>query len=116
MCYEFGDAPTIGSNRAAQWKQIIGSTKATWRREEEDILKVDRQPTHNITWLSIKQIVCTSTWEWEGENFIKSLEEYNKNFLHLTLRRLQAFHGCQEQRTLVTKLLSRISHLDEIRP
>jgi len=32
----------------------------------------------------IKQIVCTSTRE--ARNFIKTLGEYNKNYLHLTMR------------------------------
>ena len=63
----------------------------------------------------IKQIVCTSTGEW-GRNFIKILREYNKNYLHLTLRILQALNGRQEQRTIVAKVLSRISHLDEFHP
>ena len=47
---------------------------------------------------------------------IKTLKEYNKNYLHLTLRRLQALDGRQEQQTLVAKLLSRISYLDELHP
>jgi len=58
--------------------------------------------------------VCTFTGE-EG-NFIKTLGEYIKNYLHLTLRKLQALDGWQEQRTLIVKLLSRISHLDELHP
>ena len=33
----------------------------------------------------IKQIVCTSTGEGE-RNFIRTLGEYNKNYLHLTVR------------------------------
>ena len=50
----------------------------------------------------------------KGRNFIKTSEEYNKNYLYLTLRRLQALDGRQELWTLVAKLLSRISHLDEL--
>ena len=61
----------------------------------------------------IKQIVCTSTGEGR-RNFIKILVEYNKNYLHLTLRRLQALDGYSE--TLVAKLLSRISYLNELHP
>jgi len=56
----------------------------------------------------IKQIVCASTGEGR-RNLIKTLGEYNKNYLHLMLRRLQALDCRQEQRTLVAKLLSRIS-------
>ena len=61
----------------------------------------------------IKQIVCTSTGEG-GRNFIKIFGEYNKSYLHLTLRRLQTLDGRQEQRTFVAKILLRISHLDEL--
>jgi len=63
----------------------------------------------------IKHIMRTSTGE-RGRNYIKTLGEYNKNYLHLMLKRLQVHDGRQEQRTLVAKLLSRISHLDELHP
>jgi len=36
---KFGDAPTTESTVTAQRKQTIGSTRATRRREKEDILK-----------------------------------------------------------------------------
>jgi len=61
----------------------------------------------------IKQIVCTSTEEG-GESLLKLLGEYNENYLHITQKRLQALDGRQEQQTLVAKLFSRISHLDEL--
>ena len=51
----------------------------------------------------IKQIVCMFTGEGR-RNFIKTLREYNKNYLHLTLRRLQALDSRQEQRTLIVTL------------
>ena len=50
------------------------------------------------------------------ERNINNFEEYNENYLHLTLRRLQALDGRQEQRTPVAKFLSRISHLNELHP
>ena len=56
--------------------------------------------------------MCTSTGE--GGETILELWEYNKNYLHFTLRRLQALDDRQEQRTLVAKLLSGISHLNEL--
>ena len=52
----------------------------------------------------------------EGGNFIRTLGKYNENYLHLTLRKLQVIDGRQEQQTLMAKLLSRISHLDELHP
>ena len=54
-----------------------------------------------------------------GRNFIKTLGEYNKNYLHTVTRhaeKFQALDGRQEQQTLVAKLLLRISHLDELHP
>jgi len=51
-----------------------------------------------------------------GRNFIKILGEYNKYYWYLTLRKLQALDDRQEQRTLVAKLLSRISYLNELHP
>ena len=60
----------------------------------------------------IKQIICTSTEE--GGETLLNFREYNKNYLHLSLRRLQTLNGRQEQRTLMVKLLSWISHLDEL--
>jgi len=62
--------------------------------------------------LSIKQIVYTSTRE-KGETLL-NYGEYNKNYLQLLLRRLQDLNVRQEQRALMAKLLSRISHLDDL--
>ena len=63
----------------------------------------------------IKQIVCTS---WEKRETLLKLcgSTNNKNYLHIMLRKLQALDGRQEQRTLVVKILSRISHLDKLHP
>jgi len=67
------------------------------QREEErrSYFKVDRKPTNNITWFHQSNRSCVRPRE-KGRNFIKTLGKYNNNYLHLTLRRLQALNGRQE--------------------
>ena len=107
------DVSMTGSIGAAQQKQITWSTKTLKKRRRYS--KVNKNPTNNITWFT-DQTDCMYVHRRRGRNCIKILGEYNKNYLHLMLRRLQVLDGRQEQWILMAKLLSRISHLDELHP
>ena len=59
----------------------------------------------------IKQIVGTSTGE-EGRKFIKTLGEYNENYIRWEDYKLLMV--AKNSKPFVAMLLSRISHLDEL--
>jgi len=115
VCYEFKERShdRIDWGGAAETNHMIYQDNIKKRRKK--YFNVDRKPTHNIMWFHRSNRSCVRPQE-KGRNFIKTLGKYNKNYLHLTLRRLQALDGRQEQRTLVVKLLSSISYLNELHP
>jgi len=62
------------------------------KKRRKRYFKVDRKPIYNKTWFHQSNRSCVHSRE-KGRNFIKTLREHNKNYLHLTLRRLQAPDG-----------------------
>jgi len=85
ICCEFRGHPhdqfNWGSAVETNHRIYQGNLKKRRRRYS----KVDRKPTNNIMWFHRSNRPCVRLGD-KGRNFIKTLGEYNKNYLHLTLR------------------------------